>query len=360
MKTIIKQEFKNYLKRPLFWVGILIVILGIYQMLTPYFNIHYFSPETKIPDIPIENASAIVDADIQDGYIMSTKEEQLQLGLEEIKKQFIEFFEISKEEAEKIIDEIKSKELSIPEIVEYLETTYNFYNSDYTFDIFEYHKGSAEEVNAFIDAKLQEHPFSYYFARKFADACGLFMGFFATIILAFLFTSDTRKDMYELLHTKQISSKYYILGKVGGGLSVILFVLGILVILFGLLSEIHGNKIGVSIYFWDFILVTTIYILPNMLMIICVYAIIALLFKNPLPATPLLILYMVYSNMGSIGSDGKYGYYGRALAIMVRFPGKFFDVAPPPMAFINQLCLLGASVVLIILCIILWKRRRVY
>ena len=56
-------------------------------------------------------------------------------------------------------------------------------------------------------------------------------------------------------------------------------------------------------------------------MVICVYALTALLFKNPLPAAPLLILYMVYSNMGSVGPDGTYGHYGRPLAIMVQFSG---------------------------------------
>lgn len=31
-----------------------------------------------------------------------------------------------------------------------------------------------------------------------------------------------------------------------------------------------------------------------------------------------------------------FGYYGRPLAIMVRFPGQFFDTTPPPMALVNQ------------------------
>ena len=100
------------------------------------------------------------------------------------------------------------------------------------------------------------------------------------------------------------------------------------------------------------------YILPNMLMIVCIYTLFSILFKNPLPAVPLLIIYMVYSNMGSRNAEGVCGYYGRPLAIMVRFQGRFFDTAPPPMALFNQSMLLLASAVLTGISIRLWKRRR--
>ena len=69
---------------------------------------------------------------------------------------------------------------------------------------------------------------------------------------------------------------------------------------------------------------------------------------------------LVYSNMGSIGPDGQYGYYGKPLAIVVRFPGKFFDTAPPPMVFWNQLFLLAAAAAVTMLAVQVWKRRRVY
>ena len=93
-------------------------------------------------------------------------------------------------------------------------------------------------------------------------------------------------------------------------------------------------------------------------MIICIYTLIALLFKNPLPAAPLLILLIVYSNMGSRNAEGLNGYYGRALAIMVRFPGQFFDTATPPMAMLNQSFLIMASAVITFISIGLWQRRR--
>ncbi len=54
----------------------------------------------------------------------------------------------------------------------------------------------------------------------------------------------------------------------------------------------------------DFVASTVLYILPNMLMIVSIYTLISLIFKNPLPGVPLLILYMVYSNLGGTNAEG--------------------------------------------------------
>ena len=41
MMAIMKREIRNYLKRPLFWLGVVIVVLGVYVHLDPYLKIHY-------------------------------------------------------------------------------------------------------------------------------------------------------------------------------------------------------------------------------------------------------------------------------------------------------------------------------
>ena len=43
MKAIIRREVINYLKRPLFWIAIVIVTFGIFQQLSPYLSIHYIT-----------------------------------------------------------------------------------------------------------------------------------------------------------------------------------------------------------------------------------------------------------------------------------------------------------------------------
>lgn len=175
-----------------------------------------------------------------------------------------------------------------------------------------------------------------------------------------LFMQDTRRNTYELLHTKPVSAGKYLSGKVGGGFTVCLIILAILNLIFFGLCLVSAGDSGFTVRLSDFLLATCLYILPNMLMIVSVYSLVSLLCKSPLPAVPLLLLYIVYSNMGSRNAEGIYGYDGRPLAIMVRFPGGFFDTSPPPMALLNQSSLILAAVCIIFLAVQIWKRRRVY
>ena len=48
MKAIIKREIKNFLKNPVFWAGLIIMLAGIYQILQPYLNLHYFASNEEI------------------------------------------------------------------------------------------------------------------------------------------------------------------------------------------------------------------------------------------------------------------------------------------------------------------------
>ena len=144
------------------------------------------------------------------------------------------------------------------------------------------------------------------------------MGFFAAILLSVLYLQDTRKHTYELLHTKPITAKQYILGKVGAGFGVCVIVLTILNLLFWGLCIVYTRDSGFEVSLWDFLVSTALYILPNMLMIVCVYTLISLVFQTPLPGVPLLILYLLYSNLGGRNAEGVFGYVSRPLAIMVR------------------------------------------
>lgn len=97
-----------------------------------------------------------------------------------------------------------------------------------------------------------------------------------------------------------------------------------------------------------------------MLMTVSIYAVIAMIFKNPLPAVPGMFLYLIYSNAGRKGADGLYDYYGNPLAIVVRFPGSFFETKLPQYIFLNQTFLLVVSALLLVLASVIWNRRRVY
>ena len=354
MYLILKREVKNYIKRPLFWIGIAVVVLMVFLNVRPYLDIHYLAEgENIVNDYP----EIFRDGDVFEGYVPTKEELRREVWEEQIQETLISIFQMNHAEVQSLINEMH--EMDIMAACKYLEK-YNFYSAYAVYVDTAYHKGTPEEINSFIAERLESKTFSYYFSRKFVDFAGLFMGFFATVLLAALFMQDTRKNIYELLHTKPVSAGNYLLGKVGGGFAVCLIILAVLNLIFWVLCSILTKSSGFEVRLTDFILATCFYILPNMLIIISVYSLISLLFKSPLPAVPLLFLYMVYSNMGSRNAQGIYGYYGRPLAIMVRFPGTFFDTAAPPMVLLNQSFLILASAGILFISMQIWKRRRVY
>lgn len=353
MIAIFIREIKNYLKRPLFWIGIAIVIYGVFGAVSPYLTTHYLAPGEEIVN---EYPDTIHMADVYEGYVPSSPEKQREIWHGKLGETLITEFEMTESEAQSVIEKIEDMELK--EACAYLEEEYGWYGARYLYEDGAYHKGTPEEINAYLDEKMEHKTFSFYFSRKFADFSGLYMGFFATIMLSVLFLQDTRKHTYELLHTKPVTAGKYVMGKVSAGFGVCLTALAILNLVFWILCLIYTKDSGFEVRLWNFIASTVLYILPNMLMIVCVYTLIALIFKNPLPGVPLLILYITYSNMGGRNAEGIYGYWGRPLAMMVRFPGPLFDTAPPPLVLLNQSFLILVSVVVIIFSTWIWKRRR--
>lgn len=354
MWSILRREARNYMRNPLFWGGIVVVAFMASQNVNPYLRIHYLAEgETIVNDYP----ETVHYGDVYEGYVPTEEGLRRELWEERIEESLISEFKMDDAKAQSIIAEMKG--MDIMQACAYLDG-YGFYNAYYEYKNTAYRKGTSEEINSYIAGKLEKHAFSYYFSRKFADFAGMLMGFYATLFLSVLFMQDTRRNTYELLHTKPVSAGQYLSGKVGGGFAACLMALAVLNLVFFVLCFASAGKSGFKVRLTDFLLATCFYILPNMLMIISVYSLISLLFKSPLPAVPLLLLYIVYSNMGSRNAEGVYGYYGRPLAIMVRFPNPFFDTAPPPMALPNQGFLIIASIGIVFLSTQIWKRRRVY
>ena len=73
MSAILKREIKNYLKRPLYWIGILIVVLGVYQNLSPYLGIHYLEQGEAIEN---EYPDTVREGEVYEGYVPSSEEKQ--------------------------------------------------------------------------------------------------------------------------------------------------------------------------------------------------------------------------------------------------------------------------------------------
>ena len=326
MKAIIKRNLKNYLKNPIFWIGLIVVLISMYQTLAPYLSIHYVKSDETFRKVKMAS-----DGDVMEGCIPATPDKERELWEKEIVKILQDTengFGMSEVEAEAVISEMK--QMKITEACQYLKTEYHFNGANYVYEDVSWYQGSPEEVNRYIRENLEKHPFSYYFGRKFTDFASLHMAFFATVLLAFLFFQDMRKNTYELLHT----------------------------IVFIILCYATAVKSGFAMNILDFVQNSILYVLPNILMICCVYAVTALLFKNPLPAVPALVLYIIYSNMLTWDSKGQC--HARPFSIMVRFPGNFFETELPHQVYLNQLLLVAASILLMFIAVWMWKRRRVY
>lgn len=367
MWCIMAREIRNYLKNPLFWVSLLFVAFMLYQLLTPYLGIHYFQAGEELPELDVERMG---DADIMDGYVPSTEEQRLELAWMQFGRELVEMLGLTEDEADRLKESASRLGLSTDQVMDYVWEHYEkafenataehpMYGLTFLYRVYEIHQGSVEEANAYIKERLKEHSFSWYFSRAYADYCGLFLGFVSAVLLAFLFIRDTQRDTWELLHTKPISDTCYIFGKALGGLGAMTLLWGLLTFMFGGLCQLYGKRHGFPVNFGDFLVTASVYVLPNLLMVVSIYTAVAILFKNPLPATPFLLLYMVYSNMGGQNAQGDYGFYGRPLAIMVRFSGRFFETVAP-MAAANQSFLLLTSASLLMFAVIGWKRRRVY
>ena len=100
MKAIIRREILNYLKRPLFWIAIVVVIFGVFQQLNPYLNIHYITSEDELKN---EYPETVHKGEAFEGYIPVTTEEHRELWENAIQESLVSDFGMSNDEASGVI-----------------------------------------------------------------------------------------------------------------------------------------------------------------------------------------------------------------------------------------------------------------
>ena len=93
---------------------------------------------------------------------------------------------MSEVEAEAVISEMK--QMKITEACQYLKTEYHFNGCQLCMRTFHGIREARRKSTGISGENLEKHPFSYYFGRKFTDFASLHMAFFATVLLAFLFS----------------------------------------------------------------------------------------------------------------------------------------------------------------------------
>ena len=103
MIAIFKREIKNYLKRPLFWVGILLVIYGVFNTTSPYLMTHYLGQGEKIVN---DYPDTVRLGDVYEGYIPANPEKHREIWSGQIKQALIDELEMSDLEAQSVMSNL--------------------------------------------------------------------------------------------------------------------------------------------------------------------------------------------------------------------------------------------------------------
>ena len=358
MLFTVKKQIKQYLKNPVYIVGAIIVCIYTFYLCSDFLNIIPVNEKSISKKV---NEADLGDVDINSGYIPTTKEDRYSIGFKNLSKELKESFGLKDKEIEEIISKMKEENMSFEEIGRYMEKNFSFIGAEQYFYEANLKKGSLEEVNKYIDDSLKKENFSNYFSRKYVDYLSVSLIFYSIIMAAFLFNKETKKDLYELLHTKPIKGYKFIVGKILGGILSILIVVSIITTLFDILLVIKGAAESIPISFIDIWKYVLWCVIPCILFIVSITSCITLIFKTSLPSIPILFLHMVYSNMGSYDIHGIYVYKLRAFSLVIRFPNCFFTSlsnSDIQSIWINQIALILVSIICISISIIFWNRRR--
>ena len=151
MIAIFKREIRIYLKRPLFWVGVLLVIYGVFNATSPYLTTHYLEQGEKIVN---DYPDTVDSADVYEGYIPANPEKHREIWIGQIKQGLMAEFEMSDLDAQSVINNLADMELE--EAFVYLEEEYDWYGARYLYENSTYYKGTPEEINAYLDEKMEK------------------------------------------------------------------------------------------------------------------------------------------------------------------------------------------------------------
>ena len=116
MKTIVRWEIRKYLRNPLYWIGLVLVMLGVYQQVSPYLGIHYFTEQ----DIEAAAEIPIAESEFMQGVIPTTNDQQRrEIWEQHLCEMFRTGYGMNEEETRALIDEMK--DMDIGEMAGYLE-----------------------------------------------------------------------------------------------------------------------------------------------------------------------------------------------------------------------------------------------
>ena len=354
MRGIIKMTIKDMIKQPFYYIGLILCCCYVYVNLCQYLNVQYFENDSQIVTL---DENSISDADIMNGYIPVNDNEKEQLALSTIYKNLVEELDVEPNEAKEVIKEYKQG-ISIDDFANYLDESYGYKSAEYAFYDANMKQATIEEANNYVREKLGEENYTEWFSKKFVDYFGVCLIFFMIALFPILYMKDCKRDIYELIHTKSISSIKYIGGKAIAGFLAMIPVILVITLFYNFLAMKISYKWGFNSSMFDIFKYVIIFILPSVVMALAIHSLVTVIFKNPLPTIPIMILYILYSNIGAEILEGNIHYKTHPLSIFIRFPEIFFETKISLGMYINQISLLIVSILIFMIATVVWKRRR--
>ena len=94
-------------------MGILFILYGLFQILSPYLDVHYFHSKQEVQQTKPES---LADADIMDGYVKSTEKERIDLAAKKIQSMIVKEFGEDAENVRETLKEIRESGKSVSEM----------------------------------------------------------------------------------------------------------------------------------------------------------------------------------------------------------------------------------------------------
>lgn len=356
MCFVIKSKMLRVMKNPIYYIGIIAMFVFVYMECGKYLKINYFSDGSPVKPL---DETIVEEADVMDGYIPMTKEERFDDGLLKLKKDLVEIIGMDEAQAEELC--VNARKMEMRDAIDYLQKECPFVAdvSLYFYVGGGEKPGSVTEVNAYIKGALSREDYMDYMGRKYADYLGTIFVFFCMILYPFYFGSDCKKEIYELLHTKPVSGRKYILSQALGGIFIGLSaVLAITLVFQGIIffSRDRFDFTVNTMKIWKY---TLWCLTPSIVYVSAVFLLLSNVFKSPFPAIPLIFIQSVYSNAGVENVEGHFEYMHRPGAILIRYPELFFETKMTDQFYIYQTGLLVLGALVLMLAIVLWEKKRV-
>ena len=163
------------------------------------------------------------------------------------------------------------------------ETMVNFGGS-YTY-------GTYREYRDYVDGLLKEENYTDFMGRRLADIGGTILMMYSFVVFIPLFSAEAGNDLFEVLRTKKIRPSVMIVGRYLGFSGAVIF--------YGLLSTAavdaltvyHCVTLGLPFSVLDLFRYYFAWVVPSILTVGAVIGLFTMVFKTALPVIPLLLFW---------------------------------------------------------------------